>query len=355
MHNMEQRKPVLGVTIGDINGIGPEVILKTFQDKKFQKYCELVIYGSSKAISHYKKLLNVEHFDFVNIADINQLHTKQINVISGSSEEPPIETGKASVLAGEYALACIDKAINDLKSKKIDALITAPINKSMVKSSKDFKGHTDYIRAAVGAGDCMMLMSDERMRIGLCTGHVAIKDLHKFIDTKTILARIEMMHKTLSEDFLINKPRIAILGLNPHAGEDGLLGKEEQDIIHPAISAAKDKGILAFGTYAADGFFGSGQFTKFDGILAMYHDQGLIPFKSFAFSTGVNYTAGLSVVRTSPDHGTAYELAGKNVASPASMENAVFTALDIVKNREYYYQMHANPVKKVNLGSDTNA
>ncbi|MEI6312692.1 MAG: 4-hydroxythreonine-4-phosphate dehydrogenase PdxA [Bacteroidota bacterium] len=349
----QQYRPVIGITIGDINGIGPEVILKTFQDKKFLKYCDIVIYGSSKVLSYYKKALNIEHFDYVNIADISQMHSKQINVINYSNEEAPIEPGKATLVAGEISLKCIDLALADLKANKLDGIVTAPINKSTIKTpTKDFKGHTDYIRNYFGVNDSMMLMVDEKMRIGLCTGHIAIKDLHKFIDSKSIYNKLEILHKSLTEDFLINKPRIAVLGLNPHAGEDGVIGKEEQDIIHPAISSAKDKGILAFGTYPADGFFGAGLYTKFDGILAMYHDQGLIPFKSFAFNTGVNYTAGLPVVRTSPDHGTAYDLVGKNIASSGSMENAVFVALDIIKNRQSFIEMTSNPVKKSNISSD---
>lgn len=349
----QNKRPLLGITIGDINGIGPEIILKTFHDKKFLKYCDIVIYGSTKVLSYYKKMLNIEHFDYVNIQDISQVHSKQINVINYSAEEPAIEPGKATLIAGEIALKCIDLALADLKDHKIDGLVTAPINKSMIKTpTKDFKGHTDYIRNYFGVAESMMIMVDEKMRIGLATGHVAIRDLHKFIDTKNILNKIEILHKSLTEDFLVNKPRIAVLGLNPHAGEDGVIGKEEQDLIHPAISNAKDKGILAFGTYPADGFFGAGHYTKFDGILAMYHDQGLIPFKSYAFNTGVNYTAGLPVVRTSPDHGTAYDLVGKNSATSSSMENAVFTALDIIKNREIYAEMTANPVKKSNISSD---
>lgn len=346
-------RPILGITIGDINGIGPEIILKTFQDKKFLKYCDVVIYGSTKVLSHYKKVLNIEHFDYVHIKDISQLHSKQINVINYAVEEPSLEPGKATLAAGDIALRCIDLALTDLKENKIDGLVTAPINKSMIKTpNKDFKGHTDYIKNFFGVVDSVMLLVDEKMRIGLTTGHIAIKDLHKFIDSKSIMSKLEIMHKSLTEDFLINKPRIAVLGLNPHAGEDGVIGKEEQDIIHPAISQAKDKGILAFGTYPADGFFGAGHYTKFDAILAMYHDQGLIPFKAFAFETGVNYTAGLPVVRTSPDHGTAYDLVEKNVASSSSMENAVFVALDIIRNRATFAEMNSNPVKKSSISSD---
>ena len=351
---MEQNiRPILGVTIGDINGIGPEVILKTFQDKKFLKYCDVVIYGSSKVLSYYKKALNIEHFDYTIITDASQLNNKQINVINYSNDEAPLEPGKATLQAGDIALKCIDMALADLKEGKIDGIVTAPINKSTIKTpNKDFKGHTDYIRNYFGVAECMMLMVDESMRIGLTTGHVAIKDLHKFIDTKNILSKIEILNKSLTEDFLINKPKIAILSLNPHAGEDGIIGKEEQDFINPAISAAKDKGILAFGSYASDGFFGASQFTKFDGILAMYHDQGLIPFKSYAFETGVNYTAGLPLVRTSPDHGTAYDLVGKNIASSGSMENAVFIAIDVIRNRMNFKQMHENPLKRSNISSD---
>jgi len=354
MENMN--KPLIGISIGDINGIGPEVILKALQDKRLAKYCDFVIYGSSKVLSFYKKVLNIEHFDYANVTSVAQTGGKHISVINYSNEEAPIEPGNATLAAGEIALQCIDLALADLKEGKIDALVTAPINKSTIKvPTKDFRGHTDYIRQYFGINDSLMVMVEDDFRIALATGHVPIRDLHKFIDTKTIVSKLEILHKTLKEDFLINKPKIAVLGLNPHAGDNNLIGKEESEIINPAISHAKDKGILAFGSYAADGFFGAGQFQKFDAVLAMYHDQGLIPFKAFAFSNGVNYTAGLPVVRTSPDHGTAFDIAGKDLANPSSMEGAIFTALDVLSNRNKYKEMTANPLTRTNIGSDQNA
>lgn len=348
-------KPLIGISIGDINGIGPEVILKALKDKKYAKYCDFIIYGSTKVLSYYKKVLDIEHFDYTNITAFEQSEGKHISVVNFSNEEVTIEPGNATLIAGEIALQCIDISLGDLKDGRIDALVTGPINKSTIKvPTKDFRGHTDYIRQYFGMNDSLMLMVEDNFKVALATGHVPIRDLHKFIDTKSIVSKLEILNKTLKEDFLINRPKIAVLGLNPHAGDNNLIGKEESEIINPAISIAKDKGILAFGSYPADGFFGAGQFQKFDAVLAMYHDQGLIPFKSFAFSNGVNYTAGMPIVRTSPDHGTAFDIAGKNLANPGSMEAAIFTAIDVVRNRNSYKTMTSNPLPKSSVGYEQN-
>jgi 4-hydroxythreonine-4-phosphate dehydrogenase len=351
--DQEKQKALIGITLGDINGIGPEVILKAFQDKRMAKYCDIVIYGHAKVLSHYKRLLNIEQFEYTIIKSLNELSNRSIYVLQPDSADPAIDMGNATAAAGELALQYLDMALSDLKDAKIDALITAPLNKSMVKvPGKDFKGHTDYIRQYVGGTDVLMILAEQDFRVALVTGHLPLKDLHKFIDQKTVFQKIELLNKSLKEDFLINRPKIAVLGLNPHAGDNGLLGKEEQDIIGPAISQAKDKGIQAFGPFPADGFFGAGQFSKFDAVLAMYHDQGLIPFKALAFSSGVNFSAGLPVVRTSPDHGTAYDIAGKNMADAGSMESSLFLALDIIRNRADYAEMTANPLARTEISSE---
>lgn len=356
MTETENRKPLIGISIGDINGIGPEVILKTFQDKRLMKYCNIVIYGPTKAITFYKKLLNIEHFEYTNISSIDQINPKSISILNLSAEEPLIEPGMATAVAGEIALRYLELALEDLKTGKIDALVTAPLNKNLVKiPGKEFKGHTDFIRQSVGGQDALMILSSENLKVALVTGHIPVKDIQKFIDTRSIYQKIELFNQSLKEDFLINRPRIAVLGLNPHAGDNGLIGREESEFVSPAINQAKDKGILAFGPFPADGFFGSGNFRKFDGVLAIYHDQGLIPFKALAFGHGVNFTAGLPVVRTSPDHGTAYDIAGKNLADHGSLETSVFAALDIIANRSAYAEMTANPLARTEISSEHNS
>jgi 4-hydroxythreonine-4-phosphate dehydrogenase len=332
--NQRKNKPLVGISIGDINGIGPEVTIKALLDNRLQKLVTPVIYAHGKVLSFYRKQLALEDFNFMQIRNIDEVHHKKINVINVLEESPEVIPGVETQEAGKMALASLDQAIKDLKDNKLDALVTAPLNKNNINTpEKKFVGHTEYLTEAFGVNNSLMFLVAEDIRVGLVTGHVSIKEVAANVTGENITNKLNIMIKSLKDDFGIGKPRIAVLGLNPHAGEDGLLGDEEENIIKPAIREFKDKGHLVFGPYSADGFFGMMHQKKFDGVLAMYHDQGLIPFKSIAFETGVNFTAGLPVVRTSPDHGTAYNIAGKNMADEGSMQAAIMQAYDIVRNR----------------------
>ncbi len=303
----------IGITMGDFNGVGMEVILKTFSDQRMFDRCIPVLYGSSKVFTYYKKLLGLQEpsYNIMKAPDGFQKHRINLNVVW--DEEVEIKPGQDMPEAGQAALKALDAAIADLKNGHIDAMLTAPINKkNMLSDQFPFAGHTEYLAQQFNAPQHMMLMVSERIRIGLVTGHVPVSEISSKLNIGLIVEKLEVMNQSLINDFRINKPRIAVLGLNPHAGDGGVIGKEDRDIILPAINAAKEKDILAFGPYPSDGFFGNHQFEQFDAVLAMYHDQGLIPFKYLAFEDGVNYTAGLSYIRTSPDHGTAYDIAGKN-------------------------------------------
>jgi 4-hydroxythreonine-4-phosphate dehydrogenase len=326
-------KPTIGITLGDYNGIGPEVILKTIGDSRITKICTPVIYGSNRILLKYKKLLELEEITFQPAKSIENIIPKKINVINCWEDDLEIEPGKVTTEAGRCA--SLNKATEDILAKKIDAIVTAPINKKNIQSP-DFKfaGHTEYFAAKDTATEHLMLMVSDTLRVGVVTGHIPLGDVKQKLTKEGILAKINILYKSLKNDFQIPKPRIALLGLNPHAGEEGLLGTEEKDFIAPLVEELKNKGILMYGPLAADGFFGSGHFKKFDGVLAMYHDQGLIPFKTLSFEQGVNFTAGLSFARTSPDHGTAYDLAGKGIASESSFREAIYLAIDIVKNRK---------------------
>jgi 4-hydroxythreonine-4-phosphate dehydrogenase len=331
--NQRKNKPVIGISIGDINGVGAEVTIKALLDNRLIKLVTPVIYAHGKALTFYRKHLGIEDFNFMQIKSIDEVHHKKINVINVLEESPEVLPGMETNEAGKLALAALDHAIKDLKDNKIEALVTAPLNKNNINSpEKKFVGHTEYLTEAFGSKDSLMFLVAEGIRVGLVTGHVPLKDVAKNVTPEKIKSKLNIMMKSLKDDFGIAKPKIAVLGLNPHAGEDGLLGDEEENIIKPLIKEYKDKGHLVFGPYSADGFFGMMHQKKFDGILAMYHDQGLIPFKSQAFETGVNFTAGLPVIRTSPDHGTAYNIAGKNVADEGSMRAAILQAYDIIRH-----------------------
>ena len=329
------RKVLIGISMGDINGIGPEVIIKALSNNKITKYLTPVIYGSGKVLSFYKKQLEIDNFNFSPIDQPGKAYHKKVNVINCWDETPEILPGQDNHDGGKYAFMALERATDDLANGKIDALVTAPINKLNIQN-EDFKfpGHTEYLAEKAQAKDSLMFMVSDTLRVGVQTGHIPLKDISGALSQEKIEQKAHMMLKSLKKDFGIAKPKVAILGLNPHAGEDGLLGTEEQEIIKPAIANLKNKGHLVMGPFPADGFFGSGQHHKFDAILAMYHDQGLIPFKSLTFSNGVNFTAGLPFVRTSPDHGTAYALAGKNQADEGSMRTAIFAALDIANQRK---------------------
>jgi 4-hydroxythreonine-4-phosphate dehydrogenase len=327
-------KVKIGISIGDVNGIGLEVILKALSETKILNYCTPIVYGHTKVASYHRKALGLSDFNFHVINHANVANANKANMINCWEEDVKIDLGTANDIGGKYALLSLEKATEDLINGDIDALVTAPINKYNIQSDTfKFPGHTEYLQEKSGSGDVLMFLLSEDIRVGVVTGHIPLLEVSKSITKEKIVKKLIMMNESLKKDFWIEKPKIAVLGLNPHAGDNGLLGKEEQEIIAPAIQEAFDKGIICFGPYPADGFFGNGTFKKFDAVLAMYHDQGLIPFKTIAFSTGVNYTAGLKFVRTSPDHGTGYDIAGKNLADPSSFIEAIFAAAHIVRNR----------------------
>jgi len=326
-------KPVIGITLGDINGIGPEVIIKALSDTRILNIITPVIYGSTKVLSYYRKNIGSEEFNYSQVRD-NYFNHKKVNVVNCWNDIVEINVGTSNKESGTYAFKALDRASKDLKEGKIDALVTGPINKSNIQSDKfNFPGQTEFITKASGAKESLMMMVGENLKVGLVTTHLPLKDVASQITKKNVTSKLKILNDSLKRDFGINKPKVAVLGLNPHAGDEGLLGNEENDIIIPVIEEFKNKGHLTFGPYPSDGFFGVAQYKNFDGILAMYHDQGLIAFKTLSFEIGVNYTAGLEIIRTSPDHGTAFNLAGKNTASEISMRSAIYLAKDIYKMR----------------------
>jgi len=335
----------IGISIGDINGIGLEVILKTLSHPQILDLCIPIIYGSSKVISYHKNVVGLESFQFNVATSGDRIKKDKINVVNCWNDDVNITLGKLSDSSGKYAKISLEQAVIDLKNGYFDALVTAPINKKAMQLA-DFKflGHTEYLTNEFGAKESLMLMVNDNLRIGLVTNHLAIRDISAALTKELIRTKLQLLNDSLKIDFNIERPTIALLGLNPHASDDGIIGDEEENVIRPVIIEAKKKGVLAMGPYPADGFFGSMQYSKFDGILAMYHDQGLIPFKSLSFGSGVNFTAGLDIVRTSPDHGTAYEIAGNNVANPSSFRQALFLAIDIAKNRKLYTELISNPL-----------
>ncbi len=343
---MEQDKIKVGITQGDINGISYEVIIKTLMDNRIMDFCVPIVYGSAKVAAYHRKTLGVQNFNLNIAKDASQVNPKKPNVINCLDENIRVELGKSVISAGKASVQALDKAVEDLKKGKIDVLVTGPINKENIQSEDfNFPGHTEYLMNHFQANEVLMLMVSDVMKIGVATGHVSIKEVPEILTQDLILRKLNILNKSLLQDFKIRKPRIAVFGLNPHASDGGVLGKEENEVIIPAIQRAKEEDIMAFGPYPADGFFGSRNLRKFDAILAMYHDQGLAPFKAISFDEGVNFTAGLDIVRTSPGHGTAYELAGKNEASPTSFRNALFLALDIYRNRKEYQELTSNPLE----------
>lgn len=344
----EIQKPIIGISIGDFNGIGPEVILKAVGGNRLNKICTPVIYGSGKVINRYRQLLDFKDWQFFTIHKVEQVNHKQVNVINCMSDQSlEVQPGVITPEAGKLAFESLKRAVEDLKLGKIDALVTAPINKHNIQSD-DFKfpGHTEYLADAFGVNQELMFMVSDELKIGVATGHLPLEDVKKQISKELITKKLDQIKSSLIRDFGKQKPRIAVLGLNPHAGENGLLGNEEKDIIQPALNEYKKKGNLVFGPFPADGFFGTSAWKSYDAVLAMYHDQGLMPFKMIAFENGVNFTAGLPKVRTSPDHGTAYDIAGKNIADESSMLNAIYMAIDISRNRADLADLEANSMKK---------
>ncbi len=332
--NTSSDKPRIGITIGDLNGIGAEVIIKALADSRLLSLFTPVVYGSTKVLSYYRKQMNLEEFNYSQVKVKGQYFAKAINVVNCWEEMIELNPGQPSKQTAKAALTSLKRAVEDLKEGHLDGLVTGPIDKNTIHGDDfPFQGHTEYLTQEFNAGESLMLMVGENLRVGLVTEHVPVKDIPTFITKERVELKIRLMELSLKQDFLINKPKIAVLGLNPHAGDEGLLGREEIDVIKPVINNLKTKGKLIFGPFPADGFFASGQHTKYDGIVAMYHDQGLVAFKTLSFESGINYTAGLPYVRTSPDHGTAYNLAGKNLASESSMRQAMYVACDIIKNR----------------------
>ena len=335
----------IGISMGDMNGISMEVIMRVLHDNRMLQVCTPIVYGATKVASFYRKQLQLNDFSFQILKPGESPGNKQPALINVWDEELTVEPGADTELAGKLSLSALERACADMKAGLLDALVTAPLNKHNVsKALPGFKGHTEFL-GSFFQGKPLMMMVSGNLRVVPLTGHVPLQEVPRLLTRERLQAVLKQTTKSLLEDFGIRKPRIAVLGLNPHAGEQGLLGKEEQEIIHPTLEALRQEGQLVFGPFPADGFFGNGTFASYDAVLAMYHDQALIPFKTMAFESGVNYTAGLSVVRTSPDHGTAYDLAGKGTASEQSLRQAIFLAIDVTRQRSQYAELTANPLK----------
>ncbi len=340
----KEKKIIVGISVGDLNGIGLEVVLKTFEDKRMLDFCTPVVFGSSKVVSHHNKFAQSELQSFA-ISHLGKINPNKMNVLNVWEEEVAMNLGTPTEESGSYALQSLVLATDALRDGNIDLLITAPISKDNMQSETfNFAGHTEFLESKL-AGESLMILMTEGLRLGLVTGHVPVSKVAETITKELILKKVEIMHRTLVQDFGISKPKIAVLGLNPHCGDNGVIGNEDEELIRPTLLEIQEKGKLVYGPYAADGFFGSKNYQKFDGVLAMYHDQGLVAFKTIAFGSGVNFTAGLSGIRTSPDHGTAFEIAGKGAANPSSFKEALFTGLEIFKTRSRYKRLSENRLK----------
>lgn len=342
-----QQRPVIGISVGDLNGIGTELIIKTFSDHRVLEHCTPIIFASNKVINFYRKSIPDVNFSYQNIKDFTRINHKQINLFNCWEEEVSINPGQLTDTGGKYAVKSLVAAVKALKENKIQGLVTAPLHKKNTQSQEfNFTGHTPFLQHSFGVNDVVMLMVSQNLRVGLVTEHVPVGEITKFITREAILSKLNIIHHALIKDFGIDKPKIAVLGLNPHAGDEGLIGREEEEIIKPAIKDAKHN-MIVVGPFSADAFFARRQYTKFDAVLAMYHDQGLIPFKTLSIGEGANYTAGLPVVRTSPDHGTAFDIAGKNIADHSSFLSSIYECLDIIQRRNTYQENNKNPLKKV--------
>lgn len=353
----QQPKLKIGITIGDINGIGPELVLKAFQDPRLKELCIPILYGSSRVINIYRKILNIQKFHYVVVQNANQAQYKKLNVIECLSNIDRIEVGKASEMGGKSALLSLQRALQDAQHESLDALVTLPVDKASLQNHEPgFLGHTEMLTKAFGANESLMLMVSEDLRIGTVTNHLPVSEVARNISTNRIVRKARVLNQSLKNDFNIQKPLIAILGLNPHAGDNGLIGPEEEQMIIPAIQQLESEGILAQGPFPADGFFGSLSYRKYDAILGMYHDQALIPFKLLTGYSGVNFTAGLPFVRTSPDHGVAYDIAGKDLADAESLRQSIYMALDIYRIRKTNIALQANALKpeQIKLPSNDN-
>ena len=351
---MSEEKIKVGITQGDINGVGLEIILKTFAEPELVDICTPVLFSSQKTVAYYRKVMGMEELNFNAVRDYKQITPKKLNVVVCYEEEVPFEIGKATAEGGKYALISLQKACEAAKQGIVDVIVTAPINKKNIQSEQfKFPGHSEFLASYFGfEKGAMMLMCSDDLRVGLVTGHVPLQQVSALITQDKIADKIIHLNKTLKTDFGIQKPRIAVLALNPHAGDGGVIGSEDDAIVKPAIERVKNE-ILVYGPYPADGFFGAQTYKKFDAVLAMYHDQGLIPFKALSFNNGVNFTTGLPVIRTSPDHGTAYDIAGKNLADASSFRTALYMAIDIYRNRKAYKEGSANPLKSNPISKQT--
>lgn len=339
--------------MGDVNGIGLEIILKTFLDPGMLHVCTPVVYGSSKVLSYHRKALGIQEFNYSTIRNHNEINLTKINLVNCWDEEIKVDLGKPTDVGGKYAFKSLEAACKDLADKKVDVLVTAPIDKKTIQQEGfNFPGHTEYLAKYFNAQEYLMMMVNESLRVTFVTGHTPLRNVAGEITLEKIIAKVKLMNQSLKGDFGIRKPKIAVLSLNPHAGDGGLIGKEEEEIIKPAVKKAFEEGMLVHGPYAADGFFGSNNYRKFDGIVAMYHDQGLTPFKALSFSSGVNFTAGLPIVRTSPDHGVGYDIAGKNIASESSFREAIYVACDIFNKRKEFEEVTANPLRFSKLSAE---
>lgn len=347
---MEDRLIRVGITHGDINGIGYEVILKTLSDARVSELCTPIVYGSSKIAAYHRKLLEMPSINVNVISKAEEAGLNRVNIINCVDDDTKVEISKSTSVAGEAAFKALDAAVTDLRRGAVDVLLTAPINKHNIQNELfHFPGHTEYLEqcfAGKNGRKALMILMSRNLRVALVTGHLPLSEVASAVTQENIISKLLIFNRSLRQDFGIVKPRIAVLALNPHAGDQGLLGKEEDEIIIPAMREADKKGVMSFGPYAADGFFGSGMYDKFDGVLAMYHDQGLAPFKALSMDDGVNFTAGLPIVRTSPAHGTAYDIAGKNQASEESFRQALYAALDIYRNRQRFQEANVNPLRK---------
>ncbi|BAV09151.1 4-hydroxythreonine-4-phosphate dehydrogenase [Filimonas lacunae] len=352
----ELQKPVIGFSCGDLNGIGTELIIKTLSDSRIMDMCVPVVFANNKSINFYKKALPDINLPYQAAKDLTRLNHKQLNIVNCWEEEVQITPGQLTDIGGKYALQSLQQSVAALKAGHIHGLVTAPIHKKNIQSSEfNYSGHTPYLKDEFKVDDVVMLMTAENMRVAVLTEHIPVKEIATYITKENILKKLSILNTSLQKDFGIDKPKIAVLGLNPHAGDEGLIGNEEETIIKPALKEARHRNILAFGPFSADAFFARGQYEQFDAVLAMYHDQGLIPFKSLAIGEGVNYTAGLPVVRTSPDHGTAFDIAGKGKADASSFLAAIFMAIDVIRNRATYAESHSNPLKKISARVLANA
>ena len=353
--NTDFQKPIIGISCGDINGIGIEIIIKSLANSEILNLCTPVFFASNKVVNFYRKNIIDANLSFNSIKDFSKISHKQINIFTCWEEDVVVTPGVLNDVGGKYAFLSLQQATESLKAGQIHALVTAPIHKKNIQNN-NFKhsGHTPYFKEVFAAKDVVMLMCADNLKIGLVTEHIPVAEVAKAISKEAIISKLQIMNKCLQQDFGIEKPKIAVLGLNPHAGDESLIGKEEETIIKPAVKEARQN-MMVFGPYSSDAFFARGSYEKFDAVLAMYHDQGLIPFKSLAIGEGVNYTAGLNVIRTSPDHGTAFDIAGKGIANHESFLAAIFMAIDIVRQRNGYASMRKNPLRKMSARLIANA